>query len=276
MIEETLKKSPLGKDTPYLTTYMPSLLFAIPRDAARKQTGLVDPVPFDGVDIWNAYELSWLTPSGKPQVAIGEFHLPCLSPNLIESKSLKIYLHSFNQTVFESAEVVKQTLQRDISACCGSPVKVHLLTPHQFHQLGMARFEGECLDDLDISTNIYQVDSSLLKNASDKVVEESLYSDLLKANCLVTSQPDWGHIWLHYKGPQIDRKALLKYIISYRNHNGFHEQCVERIFSDIMNICRPSKLSVYGRFTRRGGLDINSFRSNWEKTPRHNLRLYRQ
>lgn len=276
MTDVDLKNSPLGKNTPYLTTYAPALLFAIPRRATREKNEVPNPPPFDGVDIWNAYELSWLTPSGKPVVAIGEITLPAQSPNLIESKSLKIYLHSFNQTPFKSVDEVQKTIQKDLSDSCGGTVTVRIFLPSDFSKLTMGNFAGESLDELEISTSQYQIDSSLLKVKSDKVVEECLYSHLLKSNCLVTSQPDWGYVSIQYKGPQIDRAALLKYIVSFRNHDGFHEQCIERIFMDILKVCRPEKLSVYGRYTRRGGLDINPFRSNWEQHPPHNMRLHRQ
>jgi 7-cyano-7-deazaguanine reductase len=277
-----LKESPLGKSIPYLTTYQPALLFAMPRAYARDQIGLKGACPFKGVDIWNAYEVSWLTPSGKPEVAILECAVPCHSLGLIESKSFKLYLHSFNQTTFSSREEVAGILKKDLSSVCEADVGISLFMPEEFKSLHMTdfadpNFKGRCLDSLDVQTDVYQVDAKLLQVESGaEFVEERLYSDLLKSNCLVTGQPDWGHVLIHYAGKKIDHRSLLKYIISYRKHNGFHEQCIERMFMDLLSECKPEKLSIYGRYTRRGGLDINPFRSNWEEAPSANYRLYRQ
>jgi len=233
-------------------------------------------LPFQGQDQWTLYELSWLNAKGKPVVALGEVTIPAESRNLIESKSFKLYLNSFNQTKFADFAAVTATLTRDLSACAEGDVEVRLFTltnaPHQ-----IADFPGECLDDLDISIKNYDFSADLLADSikTDTVVDETLHSHLLKSNCLVTGQPDWGSVVIHYRGPQIDREKLLHYLISFRQHNEFHEQCVERIFTDLQRYCQPENLTVYARYTRRGGLDINPFRSNWEIIPQ-NLRLIRQ
>lgn len=275
MKDETLAHSPLGKIVSFDSLYDPSLLFAFPRDKQRKDIGINNfYIPFRGGDIWNAYEISWLNPKGKPQIAIGEFFVPCASPFIIESKSFKLYLSSFYQTTFESIHEVASTIQKDLSNCTQDIVQVKLIEPSQYPSLHLGTHEGECLDTLDIETNTYKVDPHLLSYGYE-VVEEKLYSNLLKSNCLGTRQPDWASLYIHYIGPQIDRESLLKYIISYRMHNEFGEHCIERIYMDLLKYCKSHKLTVYGRYTRRGGIDLNPFRSNFEK-PIMNLRDYRQ
>jgi len=271
---KSLTASPLGKKSAYIDQYTPSLLFPIPRHEKRLEIGINNGCPFQGVDIWNAFELSWLNPKGKPQVATAEFFIPCESKNLIESKSFKLYLNSYNQTSFESFDVVHENLRRDISEACGSNISVNLIPLNHDKQKIHHQFNGVCLDDLDIDMNHYLTQASYLTTSSERV-EETLFSDLLKSNCLVTGQPDWGSVLIHYHGNKISHSGLLRYIISFRNHLEFHEQCVERIFMDIMRECAPKKLTVYARYTRRGGLDINPFRSNFEK-PYANTRLIRQ
>jgi len=269
--------SPLGKATVYASQYDASLLFPIPRAGAREQIGITSALPFFGTDIWNAYELSWLNARGKPQVAVATFYVPAESPNIVESKSFKLYLGSFAQTAFESIEAVRDTIRRDVSASCGSTVSVYLTAPQDFGKLQMEEFEGTPLDRLDLDADVYTPDASLLKAALDEApVEETVFSNLLKSNCPVTGQPDWGSVQIHYVGPQIDHAGLLRYIISYRNHTGFHEQCVEKIFIDVLKACRPVKLAVYARYTRRGGLDINPFRTNYNLPMPDNMRLARQ
>lgn len=268
-----LLSSPLGQKTPYITTYSPQLLFPVPRSMGRERTGVVAPLPFHGVDIWNGFELSWLNPKGKPVIAMAEFHFPCDSINIVESKSLKLYLNSFNQSRFDSIEKVTTLLKADLEAIVKSPIVVRVYSP-DVNSTKLANLNGECIDHLDIETDVYLPDAKLLRTTSHQVTE-TLYSDLLKSNCLATGQPDWGTIWIHYSGNQIDRASLLKYIISYRNHSGFAEHCVEQMFSELLKICQPSKLSVYLRYTKRGGLDINPFRSNFEQVP-SNFRQARQ
>jgi 7-cyano-7-deazaguanine reductase len=275
MLEEILSSSPLGKNIPYLTLYSPDLLFRISRKKSRETLKISDSLPFKGVDIWNAYELSWLDFKGKPHVAIAEISISCNSNYLFESKSIKLYLHSFNQTQFESQADVQNILQKDLSELCEAPVTVSIKRAEEFQNSKIENFEGICIDDLEIKTDRYKVDANLLK-VNPLLVEEHLNSNLLKSNCLVTNQPDWAHLHIYYKGNQIDHSSLLKYIVSYRMHDEFHEQCIERIFMDISSQCCPEKLSVYGRYTRRGGLDINPFRSSWEEAPRSNPRLFRQ
>jgi len=273
----TPEQSPLGKASTYTEQYDASLLFPIARSNAREAIGIGAQLPFFGTDIWNAYELSWLNQRGKPQIAVATFFVPADSPNIVESKSFKLYLGSFAQTAFESMEAVRDTIRRDVSASCGSTVSVYLTAPHDFGKLQMEEFEGTPLDRLDLDTDVYTPDASLLKAALDEApVEETVFSNLLKSNCPVTGQPDWGSVQIHYVGPQIDHAGLLRYIISYRNHTGFHEQCVEKIFIDVLKACRPVKLAVYARYTRRGGLDINPFRTNYNLPMPDNMRLARQ
>jgi 7-cyano-7-deazaguanine reductase len=268
---------PLGKPTTYTSEYDPALLCPIPRKLKRDEIGLSDDLPFHGVDIWNAYELSWLTPQGKPVVAMGEFRIPCESANLIESKSIKLYLNSFNQTRFDDFESVRALMSQDLGGAAGTPVDVHLLSAAEFAAESLATLPGQCIDELDIKIDHYSLDAELLEGAADprQQVSETLHSHLLKSNCLVTNQPDWGSLLVRYRGAKIDQEALLRYLISFRQHNEFHEQCVERIYTDLMRFCQPEQLTVYARYTRRGGLDINPYRSNFEYEVK-NLRLARQ
>lgn len=270
--------SPLGKPATYCSEYDPSLLFPIARAEKRGELGIAGTLPFFGVDIWNAYEVSWLNARGKPQVAIATFSVPADSPSIIESKSFKLYLNSFNQTRLATPEALADLLRADLSQGFGAPVQVTLTLPDAFAQLQMGELSGLLLDRLDIEVMEYQPDPALLHARHDEaMVEETLLSHLLKSNCLVTGQPDWGSVQIRYVGAQIDQEGLLRYLIGFRQHNEFHEQCVERIFMDILRQCRPQKLSVYARYTRRGGLDINPWRSNFTTGhPPVNARLARQ
>jgi 7-cyano-7-deazaguanine reductase len=276
--DEFDKKLELGKKSDYQSYYNADLLFSIPRASKRMEVG-IDPdyLPFTGYDIWNHYEVSWLNSKGKPIVATAELIYGCQSHNIVESKSLKLYFNSLNNTQFDSVGEVEKLIQSDLSVCVQSDVSVAI------RQLGETQpvpkqdsFIGQCIDGLDISCSIYSVEPSFLTVSSEEV-DEILYSDLLKSNCLVTYQPDWGSIWLQYQGYKINREGLLRYIVSFRNHNEFHEQCIERIFVDILTHCNPKSLTVYGRYTRRGGLDINPYRST-ERQPLSisNIRLPRQ
>ncbi len=276
---EELQGLTLGQTTEYRHDYDPNLLQPVPRSLNRNDLGLTDEqnLPFVGGDIWTLYELSWLNPKGLPQVAIGDVILPVTSPNLIESKSFKLYLNSFNQTRFESWQQVQQTIVRDLSQCAGGDVEVVLHALNDYNQQPIVTMQGECIDDQDIEIANYQFDESYLENAtSTDSVSECLHSHLLKSNCLITNQPDWGSVEINYTGNQINQEALLRYLVSFREHNEFHEQCVERIFCDIMEYCQPEKLSVYARYTRRGGLDINPFRSTHETRPLSMARMARQ
>lgn len=269
--------SPLGKSSEYIATYTPSLLFPIPRLAKWAELGVsADALPWQGVDFWNCFELSWLLPSGKPVVAIGEFAIPCDSPNIIESKSFKLYLNSLNQTVFESVEALQACLVRDLSAAAGKPVGVKVSTLAEVEGQGVTTLPGQCIDALDVNISNYeQPQPELLRCAPERVVEETVHSHLLKSNCPVTGQPDWGSVVVEYKGQALDHASLLTYLISFRQHADFHEQCVERIYLDLMNLLKPEHLTVYARYVRRGGLDINPYRSTGAINPQ-NLRLVRQ
>jgi 7-cyano-7-deazaguanine reductase len=246
------EQSPLGKASAYADQYDASLLFPIPRLAKRLEIGVDETPPFFGADLWMAFELSWLNLRGKPQVALAQFTIPCETPNIIESKSFKLYLNSFNNTRFTDAAEVPARLRADISEAAwrGAPqpssVGVKLLLPDLFDREDVAEFDGLSLDRLDVEAPVAEV----------------LTSNLLKSNCLVTGQPDWGSVRISYSGPQINQEGLLQYLVSFRNHNEFHEQCVERIFMDIWTRCKPFKLTVYARYTRRGGLDISPFRTS--------------
>lgn len=254
-----LSNSLLGKKTEYIDIYNPTLLFPIPRIDKRHELGLNKDIPFFGVDIWNAYEISWLNAKGKPCVAIGEFYIPADSTYIVESKSFKLYLNSFNNTKFNSAQEVLQLLNEDLSKITGSQVIVRLLPLDTQCEFGV--LSGNNIDNLDVECTEYDsTDSSLIKY-DDIYAEEEVNSNLLKSNCLVTGQPDWGSVSIKYKGKKIQHDSLLKYLVSFRNHNEFHEQCVERIFVDINKIIKPDYLSVYARYTRRGGLDISPYRS---------------
>ncbi len=268
---------PLGKPTTYIDKLAPTLLFAVPRAEKRNELGInVGEAPFFGEDIWNAYELSWLNSKGKPELALAAFRFPCTSPMLIESKSFKLYLNSFNQTQFLSAEKVQQQLILDLSAACGTKATIVLQPVSSIVAQQTTVFEGEVIDQLDIAVSDYVYAPWLLQNScTEEVVTEILVSHLLKSNCLVTGQPDWGSIQISYSGKKIQREALLKYLISFRQHHEFHEHCVERIYMDLQKYCQPQKLTVYARYTRRGGLDINPWRSS-QLVDMENVRLLRQ
>jgi 7-cyano-7-deazaguanine reductase len=277
------EQSQLGKVSTYIDQYDPSLLFPIPREPKRQEIGISGEVPFLGADLWTAYELSWLNSKGKPQVALAKFMIPAESTHIIESKSFKLYLNSFNNTTINDGAELQNTLRRDLSAAIwqGSAVKssigVQLVLPEFFEQEAIHEMDGVDLDRLDLTCTDYEPKPELLTaNMGEAPVTESLTSRLLKSNCLVTGQPDWGSVRIRYTGPQIDQAGLLRYIVSFRNHNEFHEQCVERIFMDIWRRCQPLKLEVYARYTRRGGLDINPWRSSHPASPPLSVRTARQ
>jgi len=272
-----LDKLNLGQKTEYISQYQPSLLQPVPRQLNRDDLSLSDQLPFTGCDLWNLYELSWLNSKGKPIVAVAEVKVCATSVNLIESKSFKLYLNSFNQTRFSSTTEVTETLQRDLAHCAQGPVEVVMFDDLDTAPSQITKITGTCIDHLDIDVDGYEFNADLLKSAaeSNEIVDEVVYSHLLKSNCLVTNQPDWGSVYIAYQGNKIDQEALLRYLISFRQHNEFHEQCVERIFTDIMHFCKPEQLTVYARYTRRGGLDINPFRTNCGAKV-DNIRLIRQ
>ncbi|WP_339079117.1 NADPH-dependent 7-cyano-7-deazaguanine reductase QueF [Pseudomonas sp. TMP9] len=269
--------SPLGKSSEYIATYTPSLLFPIPRAAKWAELGLsAETLPYQGIDFWNCFELSWLLPSGKPVVAMGEFAIPADSPNIIESKSFKLYLNSLNQSVFNTPDELVAVLVQDLSAAAGKPVGVRVRSLADVTAEGVVQAPGVCIDELDVSISNYaQPQPELLCCDALRVVEESLHSHLLKSNCPVTGQPDWGTLVVQYRGPALDHASVLAYVVSFRQHADFHEQCVERIFLDLLRLLNPVHLTVYARYVRRGGLDINPYRSTDAINP-DNQRLVRQ
>jgi len=277
-----LQNLSLGQVTEYKCEYDASLLQGVPRSLNRDELKLeADDLPFVGCDLWNIYELSWLNKKGKPVVATGIVQVPFDSDNLIESKSFKLYLNSFNQTTFDSLEAVQQCLIKDLSNCANKPVSVELNANMDSFDEKLGSFSGVCLDELDIEVDNYQLSPALLSNLhSNETVTETLYSHLLKSNCLITSQPDWASVEIRYTGKKINREKLLRYLISFRQHNEFHEQCVERIYCDLMKFGQIDSLSVYARYTRRGGLDINPYRSSENNEAKNNnlnnIRLLRQ
>lgn len=270
-------RTPLGKKSDYVSVYTPSLLCPLPRRDARQALQIDEnTLPFRGMDVWTGYELSWLDGKGKPHVAIGEFFFPCTSPFLVESKSFKLYLNSFNQTRFNNTNEVMRTIESDLSTAVGGTVLVNVLPLSKAAHRGIGHFAAENIDLLDIETKDYQVNPELLLcDAMSSMVRESICSDLLKTNCPVTGQPDWGSVMITYRGRPIDRAGLLKYIISFREHKDFHENCVERIFMDIKTRCNPEMLTVSARYTRRGGLEINPWRST-DESELPQVRLARQ
>ena len=275
--DKSLSALKLGQNTEYKSQYDASLLQPVPRRLNREGLGIVEQQPFNqGADVWTCYELSWLNSNGLPQVAIADVEIDFKSENLIESKSFKLYLNSFNQTKFASIEEVEQTLTRDLRKCASGQVSVKIHKLADYTNQPIVNFSGECIDEQEIQIESYTFSNQYLENiAEDEIVEETLVSHLLKSNCLITSQPDWGSVQIHYVGKRLNREKLLRYLVSFREHNEFHEQCVERIFTDLMQFAKPEKLTVYARYTRRGGLDINPFRSNFERVP-VNLRMARQ
>jgi len=279
----TPEQSRLGKPAPYVDRYDASLLFPISRAPKREEIGLAGQLPFAGADLWTAFELSWLNPRGKPQIAIAHITVPCETPNIVESKSFKLYLASFSGSSFASADEVLGRIRADVSEAVwrGAPtqssVGVRLVLPELFDQEPIHELDGLNLDRLDIECTDYTPAPQLLAAAfGEPPVTETLTSNLLKSNCLVTGQPDWGSVQISYTGPQIEQGGLLRYLVSFRNHNEFHEQCVERIFMDIMRQCRPVKLTVYARYTRRGGLDINPLRTSHPAALPRSCRTARQ
>lgn len=275
-MDALLEKSALGKETAYFKQYDPKLLFSISRETNRQQLQLSGRLPFNGVDIWNAYEFSWLNAKGKPQVAILEIEVPCTSPNVFESKSLKLYLNAFSNIQFSTADEIVTTITSDLSAAADQKTKVTIkrLTSLDPAELCKPIF-GIDLDNIDVVCNCYQIDPMLLK-LETAFVTETLYSNLLKSNCPVTNQPDWGSVVISYTGKKINHAALLQYIVSFRDHCDFQEHCIERIFMDLYTLAKPTELTVYGRYTRRGGIDINPFRTTSNTFHPENYRWLRQ
>jgi len=268
-------ESPLGKPTDYPDRYDPSLLFAIPRAAQRASLGLGDVLPFDGADLWTAYEITWLEPGGKPALAVGYFRVPADSPCLVESKSLKLYLGSFAQEPLAGRDEAAARIAADLERACGAAVGVRLLPVEEVTGYRVDSAPGESLDEIASSVEVYVPEPAFLV-AGGASVEETLHSALFRSRCPVTGQPDYADVMIRYRGPRIDRTGLLRYLVSYRRHAAFHEACVERMFVELSERCATSKLSVYARFLRRGGVDINPFRSNFEPPPSDFERSARQ
>lgn len=260
----SVEKSPLGKSTEYVSQYAPTLLYPIPRAPKWAELGLHgQSLPFRGVDVWTCYELSWLLPSGKPVVAIAEFAIPADSPNIIESKSFKLYLNSLNQSVFASMAELEAVLVKDLSEAAGGAVGVSLVSLDAWTTRGVQRPDGQCVDDLDVSVDRYAHPQAGLLSVGEARDSQKFYSHLLKSNCPVTGQPDWGTVVVEYaEGLALDPESLLRYLVAFRQHADFHEQCVERIYLDLWRLLKPVKLTVFARYVRRGGLDINPYRSS--------------
>ena len=283
----TPEQSQLGKTSSYTDQYNPALLFPIARSEKRSEIGIIGALPFMGADLWTAFELSWLNAKGRPQVAICHVTIPCESPFIAESKSVKLYFNSFNNTRFagsnHGADEVREEIALDIGAAVfGKPrgerrVGVRMINVDAFSNEHVQELDGVLLDRLDVECTHYTPAPHLLHAATgEQPVTETLVSHLLKSNCLVTGQPDWGSVQINYSGPQIDQGSLLQYIVSFRNHNEFHEQCVERIYTDLWARCKPTTLSVFARYTRRGGVDINPFRTSYPQALPLNIRSARQ
>jgi len=268
-------ESPLGKTLAYPVAYAPDLLFPIERSVTRHTLGIGDTLPFRGVDIWNAWDLTWLGSDGRPEVATAEIVVPADSTHIVESKSLKLYLGSLAMTHYDTAEHVAAVIADDLETVLGAEADVVLRGPGQTDGRRTRRMPGECLDRIDADCEVYEVDSGLLEISAGEIVREDLYSNLLRSLCPVTGQPDLASVLVSYAGPRIERESLLRYLVSYRLHADYHENCVERMFTDITERCRPEGLSIYARYQRRGGIDINPFRSDFEAPPK-NLRLWRQ
>ena len=266
---------PLGKATGYPDEYAPDTLCRIDRAENRERIGISGSLPFSGVDVWNAWDLTWLGEDGRPHTGTAEIRIPANSPGIVESKSMKLYLGSFAMSRYASPDALRELVESDLGNCVGTAVSVRIDTLSSTRARGLQRLPGESLDRAGVECDDWEVNPDLLSADADDVVSEDLHTDALRSLCPVTGQPDLGSLLVCYEGPRIDRAALLRYIVSYRRHQDFHENCVERMFVDLLDRCGPQKLTVYARYQRRGGLDINPFRSNFETRAR-NLRLWRQ
>lgn len=270
-----LTASPLGHATTYSDAYDPGLLYPVDRAPLRAELDIAGALPFFGEDVWTAYELSWLDGKGKPAIAIATFRVPAASPAIVESKSVKLYLTAFNQTRFASLAAVRAAIERDLAQATGSAVRVALVAPEAFAALPHAEPEGECLDHASLALGD-DLPAPHALQAAGPSCSEALFSRLFRSVCPVTGQPDYASVQITYRGPRIEREGLLRYLVSFRRHPGFHEHCVERIFVDLWRRCGPSSLTVHARFTRRGGVDINPYRSSEPMPPPRNARTARQ
>lgn len=270
-----MSELPLGKHSEYPDTYSPELLYGIARDDSRSALGIGDDLPFLGVDIWNAWELTWLSLNGQPQIASCEIRVPAASPRIVESKSLKLYFNSFSMSPYASRSDIAATIENDLGACTESDVHVVLGDGNPQSDIRLQALPGQCIDDDEIACDTWDVEADFLQADGRDRVEESLHSHLLRSLCPVTRQPDIGSLLISYRGPRIERDGLLRYIVSYRKHSDFHEACVERMFLDLKERCGCDDLTVYARYQRRGGIDINPYRST-SNNAAENLRLWRQ
>ncbi len=250
----------LGEATPVVDRYAPELLYPIPRSEARARLGLAEPPPFHGVDQWYAYEMSWLDAGGMPVSRVGRFTVPAGSPCMVESKSFKLYLNSLNNHRFAAEPAAVETIVGDVGRVAGAPVSLQLLMPGDPSLAGRP-LPGECLDELRVSLPGGEPAADMLGPGSGEAASRQCYSHLLRSLCPVTGQPDWATVWFSYTGQEIDPHSLLTYLLAYRRHQEFHEQCVERMFRDILQRCQPESLQIQAFYTRRGGLDISPFRS---------------
>ncbi len=261
MVDDVKHDMLLGVHTPVVDEYSPRLLYPIPRSEGRARLGLKEPLPFAGADLWHAYEMSWLDHTGKPVARVGRFTIGASSPNMVESKSFKLYLNSLNNTRFASDEEAAATIKRDIGRTVEEEVALELFDPDDRFLTG-AELSGVCLDNLSVAIKPGEPEATMLRMQAAEIAEERLYSHLLRSLCPVTGQPDWATVWIHYRGAALDHSSVLQYIIAYRQHQEFHEQCVERMYNDIWQRCAPEFLHIQAFYTRRGGLDISPFRSS--------------
>jgi len=273
---DSISNSPLGKSSSYVATYTPSLLHSIPRDDARARLrGLTDSSAFHGEDVWNCYELSWLSPKGGPRGSVLRIRVPHSSGAIVESKSMKLYLNSFAQSQFENTAEVQKTLDSDLLLAFRAPVTIELYEPDQLKQ-PPAGLPGDCLDDMDVDVAAFTLDETLLTGSEpDTHVNKTVHTHLFRSLCPVTGQPDWASVLIEYAGPRFELADLYRYLVSYREHPGFHEATIEQIYLDIQNRLEPTSLAVYGRFLRRGGIDINPYRASIPG-PAPELRVARQ
>jgi len=270
-----MQELPLGRDVSYPETYAPDVLVPIDRQLARNALGIEEPLPFDGVDTWTAWELTWLSPSGRPNVAAARISVPASSASIVESKSMKLYLGSFAMSRYRSTDEVAAVIRRDLSTAAGTDVDVALVGESERSALQPDTLPGDCLDSLDVDCNLDTPSADALVCDADVVVRESLHTHLFRSLCPVTGQPDTASVLLRYEGPKMDRASVLRYLVSFRRHQDFHEACVERMFIDMKTQCAPRRLGVYARFLRRGGIDINPWRcDDGESAPA--VRVWRQ
>ncbi|MGI9260547.1 MAG: NADPH-dependent 7-cyano-7-deazaguanine reductase QueF [Woeseiaceae bacterium] len=261
-----MSTNPLGQSAEYPQEYAPEVLFAIPRTESRATLGIDADLPFQGSDIWNAWDFTWLDNRGQPVAGTASFSIDADSPNIVESKSLKLYLGSFAMTRYEDGVDIVKALYDDLTKLTGLPVSVAIDSNFDENVRVIEQLPGQNIDKQPMTRWSDEVDPELLR-AADETVTETLHTNLLRSLCPVTGQPDIGSLMIHYRGPRIDRSSLIDYIVSFRQHEDFHETCVERMFLDIKEHCGPDELTVYACYNRRGGIDINPFRTDFGDEP---------